>query len=141
MKHDSLVYRVLKAKYFPKCDFINASMVNNLSFTWRSILAAQNLVRFGMRWRIRNGVQVNVWGDKWLSTPTTFQVSLPRLFLHADTWVCELINKEEATWKNKVLDALFLPHEVEVIKSIPLSSWFPSDIQIWAHNSNGVFSV
>ena len=60
MKHDSLVYRVLKAKYFPKCDFINASMVNNLSFTWRSILAAQNLVRFGMRWRIGNGVQVNV---------------------------------------------------------------------------------
>ena len=94
-----------------------------------------------MRWRIGNGVQVNVWGDKWLSTPTTFQVSLPRLFLHADTRVCELINKEEATWKNKVLDALFFPHEAKVIKSIPFSSWFPFDIQIWALNSNGVFSV
>ena len=29
MKHDFLVYRVLKAKYFPKCDFINASIGNN----------------------------------------------------------------------------------------------------------------
>ena len=29
MKHDFLVYRVLKAKYFPKCDFINAYIGNN----------------------------------------------------------------------------------------------------------------
>jgi len=29
MKHDFLVYRVLKAKYFPKCDFIDASIGNN----------------------------------------------------------------------------------------------------------------
>ena len=141
MKHDSLVYRVLKAKYFPKCDFINAALGNNPSFTWRSILVAQNLVRFGMRWEIGNGEQVHVWGDKCLPSPTTFQVSLPRLFLHADTRVCELINKEEATWKNVVLDALFMPHEAEVIKSIPLSSRLPSDRQIWALNSNGMFSV
>ena len=94
-----------------------------------------------MRWRIENGVQVNVWGDKWLPSPTTFQVSSPRLFLHTDTWICELINKEEATWKNEVLNALFLPNEAKVIKSIPLSSWFPSNKQIWALNSNGVFSV
>lgn len=47
MGQNSLVYRVLKAKYFPKIDFLNASLGNNPSFTWRSVMAAQHLVRKG----------------------------------------------------------------------------------------------
>ena len=42
---ESLVYKVLKAKYFPRSDFINASIGHNPSYTWRSIMAAQNLVK------------------------------------------------------------------------------------------------
>ena len=38
--HDSLVYWVLKAKHFPRCDFVEASLENNPSFTWRSIMFA-----------------------------------------------------------------------------------------------------
>ncbi|XP_075665081.1 uncharacterized protein LOC142634682 [Castanea sativa] len=66
-------------------------------------MAAQGLVRYGIRWRIGNGEQVRVWGDKWLPSPSTYQVSSPKLFLSADTQVCEFINKEEATWKIDVL--------------------------------------
>ena len=33
VRHDSLVYRFLKAKYFPRCDFIQASLGNNPSYT------------------------------------------------------------------------------------------------------------
>ena len=40
MDHSSLVYRVLKVKYFPRYEFIEASMGNNPSYTWRSIMAA-----------------------------------------------------------------------------------------------------
>ena len=42
---NSLVYQVLKAKYFPRCDFIEASLGNNPSFSWRSIMSTQKLVR------------------------------------------------------------------------------------------------
>ena len=66
MGHESLVYKVLKAKYFPRSDFINASIGHNPSYTWRSIMAAQNLVKKGIRWRIGNGANVRVWMDKWL---------------------------------------------------------------------------
>lgn len=53
----------------------------------------------------------------------------------------ELINKEDASWKMEGIDALFLPHKAKTIKSIPLSAHLPVDKQIWACNSNGVFSV
>lgn len=33
----SLVSRVYKARYYPRCDFLNASIGNNPSFVWRSI--------------------------------------------------------------------------------------------------------
>ena len=53
--------------------------------------------------------------------------------------VGELIDKEEALWKVGVVDALFLPHEVEAIKAIPISTNMPEDKQIWTWSTNGVF--
>jgi len=48
LAQDSLVFRVLKAKYFPRCDYIHASLGHNPSYTWRSIMVAQDLVKEGM---------------------------------------------------------------------------------------------
>lgn len=45
----SLVFKVLKAKYFPDCDFVNASMGTNPSYIWRSLLTAQRVVKQGIR--------------------------------------------------------------------------------------------
>ena len=67
------------------------------------------MVKYGLRWRIGNGESVKVWGDKWLPNPTTVKVVSPRGFMHHDTKVGELINKEEAYWKPEVLNALLLP--------------------------------
>ena len=48
LAQDSLVFRALKAKYFPRCDFIHASLGHNPSYTWRSIMSAQELVKEGV---------------------------------------------------------------------------------------------
>ena len=58
--------------------------------------------------------------------------SSPRLFMPHDMKVGELINKEEASWKADVIDALFMPHEAEDIKAIPISSHLAKDKMIWA---------
>ena len=58
--HDSLVYKVLKAKYFPTSDFSQAVLGNNPSFTWRSIMFAQPLVKYGSRWRLGNGEKIRI---------------------------------------------------------------------------------
>ena len=68
MDHNSLVYRVLKAKYFPRSDFVNALLGNNPSFTWRSVMAAQHLVRKGLRWRVVRELEYGATNSCQLST-------------------------------------------------------------------------
>ena len=36
----SLLYRCFKAKYFPRCDFLDAMDCQNSSFVWKSLLVA-----------------------------------------------------------------------------------------------------
>ena len=141
LAQDSLVFRVLKAKYFPRCDFIHASLGHNPSYTWRSIMAAQELVKEGVMWKVGNGRDVKVWGDRWLPCSSSHVVISPQLFLHEDTRVGELIDTNAMCWKFSVVDFIFLPHEAEAIKSIPLSVCFPSDKLVWAETANGKFTV
>lgn len=65
----------------------------------------------------------------------------PKPFLHEDTRVSEVIDPELASWKDGALDAVFLPYEAKLIKSVPISLQLPKDKLIWALSSNGVFSV
>ena len=141
MGSNSLVYRVLKAKYFPTCDFIHASIGNNPSYTWRSLISAQSLVNEGLRWRVGNGANIKVWQNKWLTWGLTYRVTSPRLFMSLDTKVADLIDSHTAKWKNDVLDCLFLPFKANLIKSIPLSVTLPEDKLVWAVANNGMFSV
>ena len=127
MGSSSLVYKVLKAKYFPTCDFIHASIGNNPSYTWRSLISTQSLVNEGLRWRVGNGANIKVWQENWLPWGLTYRVTSPRLFLSLDTRVADLIDSNTAKWKNEVLDCLFLPFEADLIKSIPLSVTFLKD--------------
>ena len=41
--------------------------------------------------------------------------------------VADLIDSNTTMWKNEVIDSLFLTHEVDLIKSIPLSATLPAD--------------
>ena len=141
MGGNSLVYRVLKAKYFPTCDFIHALIGNNPSYTWRSLISAQSLVNEGLQWRVGNGANINVWQDKWLPWGLTDRVTSPRLFLSLDTRATDLIDSNTAKWKKEVLDSLFLPYEADLIKSIPLSATLPVDKLVWVVNNNGIFTI
>ena len=141
MGGNSLVYRVLKAKYFPTCDFINASIGNNPSYSWRSIISAQSLVLERLQWRVGNGANIRVWQDKWLPRGSTYGVISPRLFLNIDKRVVDLIDSNTVKWKNEVIDCLFVPHEADLIKSISLCATLLADKQVWAVTNNGLFTV
>ena len=100
---NSVLYRVLKAKYFPSCDFLHATVGNNPSYTWRSILVAKPIVEKGTRWRVGNGSNIRVWGDKWLPRVASYEVISPRLFLHPNTKVSEFICQESCCWKEEII--------------------------------------
>ena len=62
----SLVFRILKAKYFPHTSFLDASIPVNASFIWRSICEAKSVLQDGLSWRVGTGEKIKIWGDKWL---------------------------------------------------------------------------
>ncbi|KAK9993813.1 hypothetical protein SO802_023516 [Lithocarpus litseifolius] len=64
--HQSLFYRVFKAKIFPDCSVIEAKPSNAL-YAWKSILQGCDVIKRGAAWRIGSGNLVHIWGDKWLT--------------------------------------------------------------------------
>ena len=46
---NSLAYKVLKAKYFPNCEFVEAIVGRRPSYLWQSIMVAQHIVRSEVR--------------------------------------------------------------------------------------------
>ena len=75
---DSLAHRVLKAKYFPDSNFLEAELGKNPSYTWRSLVAARGVLHRGLRWNIGNGRKAKIWTDRWIPTPNSFKVVSPR---------------------------------------------------------------
>lgn len=50
-----LVTNIMKAKYFPQTDFLNAKVGRNPSYMWRSIMAAPAVLKQGCRRKIGTG--------------------------------------------------------------------------------------
>ena len=104
-------------------------------------MTAQMIVQQGLRWQIGNGLNVQVWKDKWLPNSSTYKVVSPRLDSSLALRVSNLIDLDNRCWKVDLLQQMFLPVEVEEIRSIPLSNTLPPDKQIWTGTSNGLFTV
>ena len=62
----SLVSQLYKARYYPSSSFLSAKIGGSPSYIWRSILAAQDLIRMGISVRVGSGETVRVIGDPWL---------------------------------------------------------------------------
>ncbi|CAN0919889.1 Uncharacterized mitochondrial protein AtMg00310 [Linum grandiflorum] len=71
---DTLIGRIMKAKYYKNSSVLEAVEGYKPSFIWRSLMSAQDLVWQGSRWRIGNGDSVRIWGDKWLPTLPDFYI-------------------------------------------------------------------
>ena len=137
----SLFSRVYKAKYFPHCNFDEATIGRNPSYAWRSLMAAQGVIRRGMRWQVGTGNQIRVWRDKWIPRPSTYKVITPKLPSLNGALVCELINRETKEWDRDKIEQWFLPEDRDEILGIPLSTTRNRDRIIWAENRSGKFSV
>ncbi|XP_059451003.1 uncharacterized protein LOC132181787 [Corylus avellana] len=138
---DSLVARILKAKYFPRCEVLDASVGTKPSYAWRSIISSKNLIHEGLFWRIGNGAKACIWGDKWVPLPNSFRIQSPPTPEFHDSKVCALIDEDSGWWNSRLLGQLFNEEEVAAIQSLPLSSTSQADMLIWRGTANGIFSV
>jgi hypothetical protein len=61
---DSLVARLMKAKYYSETSILETKIGWLLSFVWRSILSSCDLLKEGLVWRVGNGSSIRIWKDK-----------------------------------------------------------------------------
>ncbi|XP_059441847.1 uncharacterized mitochondrial protein AtMg00310-like [Corylus avellana] len=138
---DSLTARILKAKYHPNCTILEAQMGPKPSFAWRSIQGACKVVSDGLIWRVGDGSNVWIWGDKWLHNPSTYMVKSPPKVLNAEAKVKELIDHEGQGWKLTLLREIFTLEDQVAIQLVPFSCLNQPDKLVWRGTQNDVFSV
>lgn len=73
----SLVSCILKHKYFPKGEFLEAKMGGRPSQVWRSLLAGRTLLKDSLMWRIGNGQSIKIWEAQCINRAYSFKVQSP----------------------------------------------------------------
>jgi ribonuclease HI len=138
---DSLIARIVEAKYYPRGSVLEAQLGKYPSVAWRSIHSSIELVREGLIWRIGNGRKARIWEDMWLPTPSTYKVYSPPSLLNPNSTVSSLINEDSKWWKRDLLEKIFTREETSTILSIPISQTNREDKLIWRGTAKGVFLV
>ncbi|CAJ2657203.1 unnamed protein product [Trifolium pratense] len=103
----SLMAQVLKAKYFPKDQFLQAKPKQHMSYTWRSILQARWIIKKGCYWNIGTGEEVDIWKDNWIhqkGNSSTWS-SKPNLTNHHK--VKDIMNIHNNSWNEPIINQLF----------------------------------
>jgi ribonuclease HI len=138
---ESLVAKIMKAKYFPDCSILDARQGNKPSFIWRSIHNACHLVREGLIWRVGNGDTIRIWQDKWIPQKSTCMIQSPPVILEPTATVKELMMEGAHEWNQILVNQIFSPDVAKIIFAIPLGGNAHEDTQIWRGTAKGTFSV
>lgn len=131
VESSSLLHSVLKARYFKHHDVIEAYRGYDPSYSWRSLWGAKSLLLEGLRWRVGNGTNINVWCNNWL--PDSNIAPAPKIgsTIIYDLQVAECINHECGEWDTSILRANFSEEDCKAITNIPLSIFMPNDKLFW----------
>lgn len=124
---DSLCYKVFKACFFLDCSILDAKESALGSYAWKCILIAREVIEQGMVWRTGDGRSVCIKEDKWLLGPVARSVSSPLPDIPPDAKDHSRIDVDEHKQRAELIQELFLPHEAQMILSIPLSIRLPQD--------------
>ena len=87
------------------------------------------------------GKIVHIWKDRWIPSPESFKVTSPIGVHTGMEKVSSLLDTDRKAWDVVKVKNLFLPHEAEMVLSIPISGTLPEDSIVWAWTSNGSYSV
>ena len=137
----SLARRVLKAKYFPSFDFLNAKIGHRPSFVWRSLLWGKELLNLGIRWMIGDGCQVSVFDTPWLPRPFSFKLVTATTGEFRDWKVIDLIDPITKDWDSEKINRVCWPIDREAILKIPTGVSQVQDRLVWHHTPSGLYTV
>ncbi|CAN1744284.1 Putative ribonuclease H protein At1g65750 [Linum perenne] len=138
---NALVTKIFKAKYFPRGDFLSATLKGSPSFAWHSIWKSQELIRQGYRWRVGDGKSVGIWCEPWLKRHGRLRIEsavVPGLenLRVEDLWIPGF-----RCWDEELLYNIFSPEDVAAIMEVNTLVGGGNDNRIWHYNKSGEYSV
>ena len=113
---DMLSARVLKARYYPHVDILDAALGAHPSQVWCSILEGRDILALGLIKRIGSRIGTRIWEDNWLPRE---EMMRPYGCISANppVMVSELINATNATWNIPLLNTTFMTFDATVISA------------------------
>lgn len=120
---DSLLGKVMKSKYYPNCNFLEASLGYNCSFSWKSIWSSKALVKEGTLWSVGNGINIDIWRDRWVPDNEGFKITSEEN--EQVSRVIDLIDNEKMEWNYNLISEIFNDQDKKCISAIPLSERAP----------------
>jgi hypothetical protein len=136
---DSLCCQILRAKYFPSGNILQARATTGISYTWRSVLKGIELLKKGMIWRVGNGRSVHIWNDPWIPRGITHQPCSHRGH-NLIQWVSDPIDTITGSWDENLGRQTFHSDDVQIILAIPVHEDLEDEIT-WLFDSKGIFNV
>ena len=137
---DSLYATVLRARYFPSGDLLNAELKKGSSFTWQSIWAGISTLKRGHIWRVGDGTNIDIWKDEWIPNSASRKV-ITRRGQNIFSRVSDLIDPITNHWDVDLVRQTFWQVDVQRILAIPLSSSGMQDFVAWNLTRTNTFSV
>ncbi|GMI74475.1 hypothetical protein HRI_001116800 [Hibiscus trionum] len=137
---DSLLFKVLKGRYYPTENFLSASLGSNPSYTWKSIWCTRGLLEKGYGWRVGHGKSISIWTDPWLLDTTSGRVQSLDNTLSLSK-VSDLIISTTNSWNRDLINSIFSPTQASSILSIQLPHFSREDLIIWRADKSGIYSV
>ena len=137
---ESLRATILRAKYFPDGDLMNANLKKGSSFTWQSIMAGVNSLRNGYIWRVGNGQKIDIREDAWIPNCANRKIITPRR-RHLFSKVSGLIDPIMNCWDEDLVIQTLWPIDAQRVLAIPLLMHDMPDFIAWRYTKNGLFTV
>ncbi|KAK9932560.1 hypothetical protein M0R45_019793 [Rubus argutus] len=120
--------RIIKARYFPNCSFMEASKGSRASWGWSSLLTGRDTIDINARWQIHNGRKVDVWRDRWIPNSKGGLIE-PTITNNRFTplQVSELINEDSMSWNIDHITPFITDKDAIAITAIPLNNHLEED--------------
>ncbi|ONI00414.1 hypothetical protein PRUPE_6G087800 [Prunus persica] len=139
---NALWARILKARYFPECSFLDAKKGGRASWALSSLLVGRDIIEKGAYWQIGNGRSVSVWKDRWLMGYGSGKISpLPSSNRFTPLLVADLIDVGNRSWNISHIEPFIPPSEAMLIRSTPIGSLATRDPLVWPAVKNGDYTV
>ncbi|KAL8159041.1 LOW QUALITY PROTEIN: hypothetical protein V2J09_000578 [Rumex salicifolius] len=139
MSQNSLCFRVLKARYFPRSDFLSAATGYNSSYSWTSICSTQSLLRKGIGWCIDDGASEPL-DSQWIPEGMRLRGPSPHIGTDFHSFVSDYITIDRR-WDIQAVARDFCSADVQCILGIPISVRQCSDSRCWWPNRDGIYTV